>query len=237
MKKWKSKKCSAGTVDLAVSTDYETQIRVDEESRRWVRTYLVNFLQNCDWNDQLDNISIAWESVPSMQDLESYGMMNESEGTRACRKLFKAAVIWDDLGHALWKTLRAAYEEQQESSSGASSPAPSRGNDTSYSSARASIDSSNSRYNFSSSAQSEAAAYSYTNTTSRAYPPDSFSSRTQSVSSTGSGSSEPATRQRSNSRSLAMSRTFAHSCNTAASAVKRAFGDKSSSHVTRRAIQ
>lgn len=236
MKKWKSKKCSAGTVGLAVSTDYETQVRVDEESRRWVRTYLVNFLQNCDWNDQLDNISIAWESVPSMQDLESYGMMNESEGTRACRKLFKAAVIWDDLGHALWKALRAAYEERQESSSGASSPAPSRGNDTANSSARASMESSNSRYNFTSSAQSEA-AYSYTNTTSRAFPPNSFSNRTQSVSSMGSGSSEPATRQRSNSRSLAVSRSFAISCNSAASAVKRAFGDKSSSHVTRRAIQ
>lgn len=198
--------------------------RIEEENRKWVRTYLVNFLQQCAWNDQLEQISINWEYVPSMQELESYGKLSESEGTRACRKLFKAAVIWDDLGHALWKTLQAADAEQQQQQNAAevSSPAPVDFN----SPTPFKIPS----FTISPSYQAE-----------EQYTFSSFDSRDYTIPTANEDNIAPhitsesrPSRCRSNSRTFAMTRSFTQSC---ASAVKRAFGDKADNHVTRRAIR
>ncbi|PHH86752.1 hypothetical protein CDD83_9802 [Cordyceps sp. RAO-2017] len=75
--------------------------------------YLDDFLHNSQWNDQLDQITIVREAVPTMPELNSYGDLDEKEGTRACRRMFKAVVIWDELGHTLWRTLQAASEQRQ----------------------------------------------------------------------------------------------------------------------------
>lgn len=222
-KKWKTRKSSTSTTDSALST--EAMERIEEENRKWVRTYLVNFLQQCAWNDQLEQISINWEYVPSMQELESYGRLSESEGTRACRKLFKAAVIWDDLGHALWKTLQAAEaEQQQHNATDTASPAQAPVDFTSPTHFK--IPS----FSLSPSYQAE-----------EQYTFSSFDSRDYTIPTTSDDNIAPHTtvesrpsRCRSNSRTFAMTRSFTQSC---ASAVKRAFGEKSENHVTKRAIR
>lgn len=70
--------------------------------------YLNNFLQNSEWRDLADSVTIAWEDLPTLKVLYTYAALDKVEGTRACRKLFKAAVIWDDLGCSLWKWLNNA---------------------------------------------------------------------------------------------------------------------------------
>ncbi|KAM4063522.1 hypothetical protein HRG_011371 [Hirsutella rhossiliensis] len=80
-------------------------------TQAWV--YLEDFLHNSQWSDQMDRITIVRDAVPTMPELNAYGDLDEKEGTRACRRLFKAVVIWDELGHSLWGTLRAASEQRQ----------------------------------------------------------------------------------------------------------------------------
>jgi hypothetical protein len=67
--------------------------------------YLHHFIHNSEWKNFAEQITIDWESLPPKSEVESYGKLNKAEGTRACRKLFKAAVIWDDLGCSLWECL------------------------------------------------------------------------------------------------------------------------------------
>jgi hypothetical protein len=68
------------------------------------RSYLERFLNESEWQDHM--VSIIQEAVPTMGELESYGELDESEGTRACRKMFKAVVVWEQIGHSLWEKLR-----------------------------------------------------------------------------------------------------------------------------------
>ncbi|POR33838.1 Uncharacterized protein TPAR_05965 [Tolypocladium paradoxum] len=86
-----------------------------EETRLRVQAllYLDDFLRSSPWHAQMDQITIVHDAVPTMPVLNSYGGLDEQEGTRACRRLFKAVVVWDQLGHSLWKTLRAASEQRQ----------------------------------------------------------------------------------------------------------------------------
>ncbi|KAF4974410.1 hypothetical protein FZEAL_8684 [Fusarium zealandicum] len=76
--------------------------------------FLTYYLQRSPYKDQSDQISIAWDSLPSLSELESYGTLNKTEGTHVCRRLFKAVVIWDDLGLDLWETLSRTLHQQQQ---------------------------------------------------------------------------------------------------------------------------
>lgn len=89
------------------------------ESRARACNFLSTFLHSSPWTDQLDQITIVYDCVPSMEELESYGELDEKEGTRNCRRLFKAVVVWDQVGHLLWQTLKDAAQQQQQTS-----PAP-----------------------------------------------------------------------------------------------------------------
>lgn len=75
--------------------------------------YLEDFLRRSPWEDIMDQIAIVRDAVPTMPELNSYGGLDEEEGTKACRRLFKAVVVWDELGHSLWETLRAASEQRR----------------------------------------------------------------------------------------------------------------------------
>ncbi|QPH10582.1 hypothetical protein C2857_001967 [Epichloe festucae Fl1] len=83
-----------------------------EESRTRAWNYVVEFLQASEWRHQMGQITVVYDAVPTMEELESYGDLDEKEGTRTCRKLFKAPVVWDELGHGLWKVLSAAAEKK-----------------------------------------------------------------------------------------------------------------------------
>lgn len=76
--------------------------------------YLNEFLVSSGWRDEAEQISIVWEKLPPLKELEAYATLDETDGTRACRKLFKAVVVWDEVGHSLWKKLKADLEEQEE---------------------------------------------------------------------------------------------------------------------------
>lgn len=75
--------------------------------------FLTYYLERSPFKDQCDQISIAWDSLPSLGELQSYGELDKTEGTQACRRLFKAVVIWDDLGLDLWETLSSNIEQQK----------------------------------------------------------------------------------------------------------------------------
>ncbi|KAF5012053.1 hypothetical protein FDECE_1874 [Fusarium decemcellulare] len=75
--------------------------------------FLTYYLERSPFKDQSDQISIAWDSLPSLSELESYGELDKTEGTQACRRLFKAVVIWDDLGLDLWETLNTTLRQQR----------------------------------------------------------------------------------------------------------------------------
>ncbi|KAH7129983.1 hypothetical protein B0J13DRAFT_530056 [Dactylonectria estremocensis] len=87
----------------------QAALEAQEVSRDATLKFLYDFLENSIWKDQVDQnqISIAWDQLPSMHELNTYGELDEGEGTKACRRLFKAVVIWDDLGHGLWQKLKA----------------------------------------------------------------------------------------------------------------------------------
>ena len=85
----------------------------EEEARSDAFAYVVDFLHASEWSTQMDNISVVWDVMPTLDTLETYGNLGEQDGTVACRRLFKAAVIWDQLGHALWLTLRELVEQKR----------------------------------------------------------------------------------------------------------------------------
>ncbi|KAH7161631.1 hypothetical protein EDB81DRAFT_879947 [Dactylonectria macrodidyma] len=87
----------------------QAALEAQEVSRDATLRFLHDFLENSIWKDQVDQnqISIAWDQLPSLHELNTYGELDEGEGTKACRRLFKAVVIWDDLGHGLWQNLKS----------------------------------------------------------------------------------------------------------------------------------
>ncbi|KHN95908.1 uncharacterized protein MAM_06270 [Metarhizium album ARSEF 1941] len=88
-------------------------LEAEEASRSEAWCYIVEFLQQSEWCDQMDQIAVASDAVPTMHDLVSYGFLDEKEGTIACRRLFKAPVVWDELGHGLWKVLRSVADQKR----------------------------------------------------------------------------------------------------------------------------
>ena len=59
-------------------------------------------------------ISIDWDRLPTMQQLHLYGTLSEIEGTKACRSIFNAVVLWDDIGYDFWKTLKQGSDLRRE---------------------------------------------------------------------------------------------------------------------------
>ncbi|KAM0664557.1 hypothetical protein ACQRIU_006415 [Beauveria bassiana] len=113
-KKWRRRRI---TSDLMEQEERDRAAReADMESRARACNYLSTFLHSSPWTDQLDQITIVWDSVPSMEELESYGELDEKEGTLNCRRLFKAVVVWDEVGHLLWRTLKDAAQQEQQPS-------------------------------------------------------------------------------------------------------------------------
>ncbi|KOS22165.1 hypothetical protein ESCO_001495 [Escovopsis weberi] len=91
--------------------ELEARQKHEAESRALALEYVQDFLQDSEeWADRMDFISIIYDAVPTMEELFSYGALDSSEGTRACRRLFKAVVIWDELGLSLWQKLAASEE-------------------------------------------------------------------------------------------------------------------------------
>ena len=74
--------------------------------------FLLYYLERSPFKDQSDQISIAWENLPSLSELESFADLDKTAGTQACRRLFKAVVIWDDLGLDLWETLNSTFHPE-----------------------------------------------------------------------------------------------------------------------------
>ncbi|KAF7549476.1 hypothetical protein G7Z17_g6365 [Cylindrodendrum hubeiense] len=127
----------------------QAALEAQEASREETFKFLNDFLENSIWRDQMDQnqISIAWDVLPPMHELGTFGELDEGEGTKACRRLFKAVVIWDDLGHGLWLKLKndprhygrisrqMASSFQSESEAGSSAyPTPQRSRGSSQSS-------------------------------------------------------------------------------------------------------
>lgn len=76
--------------------------------------FLLYYLERSPFKDQSDQISIAWENLPSLSELESFADLDKTAGTQACRRLFKAVVIWDDLGLDLWETLNSTFHPESD---------------------------------------------------------------------------------------------------------------------------
>lgn len=76
--------------------------------------FLLYYLERSPFKDQSDQISIAWENLPSLGELESFARLDKTAGTQACRRLFKAVVIWDDLGLDLWETLNSTFHPESD---------------------------------------------------------------------------------------------------------------------------
>ncbi|KAJ9423611.1 hypothetical protein QL093DRAFT_2272120 [Fusarium oxysporum] len=57
---------------------------------------------------------LPWENLPSLGELESFARLDKTAGTQACRRLFKAVVIWDDLGLDLWETLNSTFHPESD---------------------------------------------------------------------------------------------------------------------------
>ncbi|PHH60966.1 hypothetical protein CDD81_981 [Ophiocordyceps australis] len=97
-------------------SEQEAAVQQEEAAlRSQAFVYLDDFLQNSpEWQEHAYRITIVDDAVPTMPELNAYGDLEEKEGTRACRRLFKAVVIWDELGRSLWRTLRLASEQRQQ---------------------------------------------------------------------------------------------------------------------------
>lgn len=80
--------------------------QAEQASRDVTHSYLERFLVTSEWKDYVGQIEIVDEAVPTMEELEGYASLDEAEGTRACRKMFKAVVVWEQVGHSLWERLR-----------------------------------------------------------------------------------------------------------------------------------
>ncbi|KAK0386765.1 hypothetical protein NLU13_6601 [Sarocladium strictum] len=95
----------------AATIEKSARSEAEQASRGLARSYLEHFLQTSEWQDHTDRIGVVDEAVPTMEELESYGSLDEAEGTRACRKMFKAVVVWEKVGHSLWQRLREGDEK------------------------------------------------------------------------------------------------------------------------------
>ncbi|OAA69649.1 hypothetical protein ISF_02919 [Cordyceps fumosorosea ARSEF 2679] len=110
-KKWRRRRI---TSHLMRQEERDRAAREAEmESKARACNYLSTFLHSSPWSDQLEQITIVWDSVPPMEDLDSYGELDEEEGTRNCRRLFKAVVVWEEVGQLLWQTLRDTAQQRQ----------------------------------------------------------------------------------------------------------------------------
>jgi hypothetical protein len=81
-------------------------LEAEEYAKAETLEFLESWLINSVWSDQVEQISITRENLPPIDELWSFGDMAETQGTHACRRLFKAPVIWDELGHSLWQMLK-----------------------------------------------------------------------------------------------------------------------------------
>jgi hypothetical protein len=88
-------------------------MEVEEASVGRAQAYVEDFLRRSEWSDQLDSITVHWDAIPNMEELESYGNLDATEGTRNCRRFFTAVVVWDDLGHGLWMRLKKTAEQRK----------------------------------------------------------------------------------------------------------------------------
>lgn len=88
-------------------------LEAEEDSRSEAWTYIIEFLEASEWRDQTGQITVVYDAVPTMDGLVSYGFLDEKEGTIACRRLFKAPVVWDELGRGLWKALRSVADQRR----------------------------------------------------------------------------------------------------------------------------
>ncbi|KAI9150244.1 hypothetical protein HJFPF1_10002 [Paramyrothecium foliicola] len=99
--------------DLMLERRQKRALEVEEASVGRACAYIEDFLNKSEWSDQLDSITVHWESIPTMEELESYGTLDATEGTRMCRRFFTAVVVWDDLGHGLWMRLKKTSEQRK----------------------------------------------------------------------------------------------------------------------------
>ncbi|KAH6880479.1 hypothetical protein B0T10DRAFT_144498 [Thelonectria olida] len=81
-------------------------LEAEEYAKAETLEFLESWLINSVWSDQVELISITRENLPPIDELWSFGELAETQGTHACRRLFKAPVIWDELGHSLWQMLK-----------------------------------------------------------------------------------------------------------------------------------
>lgn len=87
-------------------------LEAEEYAKAETFEFLQSWLENSVWRDQLEQISITQQNLPPIDELWSFGELPETEGTHACRRLFKAVVIWDDLGHGLWQMLKTEASDR-----------------------------------------------------------------------------------------------------------------------------
>lgn len=92
--------------NLEAAKNHRARGQAEQASRSLAREYLERFLETSEWQDHVDRIGIIDEAVPTMEELEAYGTLDEADGTRACRRMFKAVVVWEQVGHSLWERLR-----------------------------------------------------------------------------------------------------------------------------------
>lgn len=91
----------------------EAAHRTEDVSRGRSKAYLNDFLAKSEWGSRMNQFTVIWDAVPTMEELERYGELDETEGTRMCRKLFRAVVVWDELANSLWKALRTKSEQKK----------------------------------------------------------------------------------------------------------------------------
>ncbi|KAL2206940.1 hypothetical protein CC79DRAFT_1358713 [Sarocladium strictum] len=92
---------------------HTAQSQAAQASRDVAHSYLERFLETSEWKDHVGQVGIIEEAVPTMEELEEYGTLDEADGTRACRKMFKAVVVWEQVGHSLWERLRDEVRDNQ----------------------------------------------------------------------------------------------------------------------------
>jgi hypothetical protein len=87
----------------------------EDPSRARACAFVDDFIRRSPWVDQFEDhvIAVHWDLIPTMEELETYGDLEAGEGTRACRRFFRAVVVWDDLGRGLWERLRLAAEQKR----------------------------------------------------------------------------------------------------------------------------
>ncbi|KAM3512633.1 hypothetical protein MY11210_003727 [Beauveria gryllotalpidicola] len=226
-KKWRRRRI---TSHLMEQEERDRAAReADMESRVRACNYLSTFLHSSPWTDQLDQITIEWDYVPSMEELESYGQLDENEGTRNCRRLFKAVVVWDQVGHLLWRTLKDAAAQQKQQPLSAALPLAIGHNSTDSTDAWW-----NAPYDRSFRRGSQETTYSsLASRSSATIDPFSFARDYTTFTSLSSSPCEISfmaaaeqTRSRSDSLSAMIPRVISHSCVTAVKKTLSVFSEK-----------